>query len=280
MRGDDVEVSQVQWQTLRKKLDDFTLAIVDVAGDMAAALTDLKEAAVGLSKELALLEPPRRCEACGKQLVRGMQPNGREEILHQWLKRRYCDRQCAGLGQRKTHTVAPRSCKTCGKQIPMGKLEGPTKYSTRNYCSRACVTARPRGAKQPRTKAPRKSKPKPTHVVDDVPPATSVLPVAPVKPKSPKVVQPPIAPSAYESERGPDGRVPVLVARSSQPAVVSFEPPREAGSERMQVLGEPCPVHPSERLSIYGKCPACVAGGKWAAERRAVTMRPSPEGGR
>lgn len=42
---------------------------------------------------------------------------------------------------------------------------------------------------------------------------------------------------------------------------------------RMRVLGEPCPVHPGEKIGFYGCC-ACNASAKWRAQQHELKGRP------
>lgn len=48
---------------------------------------------------------------------------------------------------------------------------------------------------------------------------------------------------------------------------------------RVQPLGEPCPIHPSNTIGAFG-CPACNAGQRWATRQRQTVVRPHHEGGR
>lgn len=60
-------------------------------------------------------------------------------------------------------------------------------------------------------------------------------------------------------------------------SIADLGKPREY--PRVQPLGEPCPVHPSNTIGAFG-CPACNAGQRWATRQRQTVMRPHHEGGR
>lgn len=215
--------------------------------------------------------PTRYCEACGKELVRKRSTKtGLLEPGPQFLARRFCDQQCHGTFRRTVAAINVKTCLECGNEFTRPANEGHAKFGTRKFCGHACASrARYRAAplqpgSKPKTPRAKVSEPRPAPRPKPQPPRP-----VPDKRKPPRVPQTPIKASAYDARSKP---IPVV------PGSIVIQQPSEA--VRMEVLGEPCPHHPTEKVNAWGKCPACVAGAKWAERERATVIRPHPDGGR
>lgn len=286
MSEPDVHITKADLEKVRTVVAGASDALTKVAKATEAAMLAFARANTALNDAVEAAEPPRYCKACGERLVRGRQSNGRAEVLSHWLRRRYCNQQCAGAAARKAEPTRGRACRTCRRPLVMGRLEGPTRFNARHYCDRECFNKRSTGSRtrrppehepkrkpKSRRQAPPKQAPAPAAVADVAAPKHPAA--LPPKPKVVREPLPAVPESSYRGNVTPDD-----VAAERRAQRLAFEPPRQAGAFRMQVLGEPCPVHPEERVSVYGLCPACVSSESWASQQRDVVIRPAPEGGR
>lgn len=169
------------------------------------------------------------------------------------------------------------TCAGCGKPFPPRHDESKTRYATRKHCSRECITTARLKNHEGRT-CPHCGKP--------------------------LVMQPGEKPYRFKARKYCNSecfyasranhptnqytRRPKAGMRSDREVAFSVKAlmpvdisdlgkPREY--PRVQPLGEPCPIHPSNTIGAFG-CPACNAGGRWAKRQRETVFRPHHEGGR
>lgn len=203
----------------------------------------ITHAALNLTRLIA--GASRVCVQCGKPIARHRFANGRLETPTSYQRRKYCSLACNGASTRKRHET-PRACQQCGAVLKRRANEPWARYVARKYCDRVCAgAAKSRTAREERQANPPKPRARP-------------------KPKP----KPAAAPERIERPQ----------AAAPRPLPDPRPKPIEAGV-RMVTLGTPCPKHPGEYIGFYG-CPACRAAEAWRAGERAVTLRPSLEGGR
>lgn len=211
--------------------------------------------AVGRDLEAALdimggaMADLKRCGHCGAALEPKVMPStGRLESPSMFMRRRYCDRACAGAARRKSDTVVPavQTCQRCGAEFERQYTEGAARFAKRRYCSHDCSLTAVNSKRRDRTKQPRKAIKKP----------------APRPPRSPQ------QPVTVRTEAAPAPATKRVTVRQQHQTI------------RMQAIGNPCPLHPSYVINAWGQCAACVTGDRWAARQREIKLRPHPEGGR
>lgn len=75
--------------------------------------------------------PLKHCNQCSKPLVRGRYSSGVLESVRDFMRRRYCDQTCMGLGGR---TLEQLPCGSCG-------IVFRPKNSSKQYCGWECKVA-------------------------------------------------------------------------------------------------------------------------------------------